>query len=128
MATPLTKKKPNWLSKQCEFDPRLNRNYRRSVRYYRQLFKAWPEWCADHPGFKRIYAEAKRRKLRGESVAVDHIVPICSKTVCGLHVPWNLRIISEQENTLKSNNYWPDQPYENIEMWEGFEPHQLRLL
>lgn len=128
MATPLTKNIPEWLNSKCHFDTSLTVKQRRSIRYYRHLFRAWPDWCANHPGFKRIYKECQRRRKRGELVEVDHIIPINSKTVCGLHVPWNLQIITAKENGQKSNNRWPDQPYENIEMWDGFEPHQLRLL
>lgn len=130
MATSVTKKNPNWLAKQCEFDPKLNKHYRRSVRYYKKLFQAWPEWCADDPRFKKIYAEAARRRARGENVAVDHIVPICSDVVCGLHVPWNLQIVTELENNRKSNKWWPDCPWINQELWPELtvEPKQLRLI
>lgn len=128
MATPISKGNPNWLAQQSEFDPELNKNYRRSVRYYKKLYQAWPEWCAEDPRFKAIYDEAQRRRDRGEKVAVDHIVPICSDVVCGLHVPWNLQILTEAENNRKSNKWWPDCPWDTEDLWPDFEPHQLRMV
>lgn len=127
MATPINKGSLNWLSQQSEFDPNLNKNYRRSVRYYKQLYLAWPEWCKTDPRFKHIYAECRRRRGRGEKVSVDHIVPIMSKVVCGLHVPWNLQIITEKEQNIKSNKIWPGNPHETVDLFGHHEPYQMRL-
>lgn len=53
---------------------------------------------------KQLYIEAQRlTKLTGERYVVDHIVPLINDEVCGLHVPWNLRVITQDENLVKSN-------------------------
>lgn len=126
--TPITKSSPMWLAKQDESDPELSPSYKRSVRYFKALYQAWPEWCASHTQFAAIRAEARRCRARGEDVHIDHIVPICSPYVCGLHVPWNLEIVSSGYNLRKSNTVWPGMWGEQQALpLHDTGPHQLRL-
>lgn len=94
-----------------------------SQRYWIKLHWATPPWLNDIQlaEMKRIYLGAP------EGYHVDHIVPLKSPLVCGLHVPWNLQVIPEGENLLKSNKYWPECPHENLDLF-GHETGQLELL
>lgn len=126
---PVTKTSPVWLAKQDERDPDINPNTRRSIRYFKQLYRAWPDWCATDPRFRTIVAEWRRQRRAGRDVVIDHIVPLCSDIVCGLHVPWNLQIITAAENNAKSNKWWPDCPYEQPQFeLEDNRIHQRTLL
>jgi len=47
-----------------------------------------------------------RRKQTGIDWHVDHIIPLTNDIVCGLHVGYNLQIITSQENIKKSNTFF----------------------
>lgn len=75
--------------------------------------EATPAW-ANTFFIEEIYDLAKRRtKLTGVEWHVDHIVPLKSRLVCGLHVESNLQVIPSVLNISKSNRMWPDMPTEH---------------
>lgn len=68
--------------------------------------QATPPWLTrrQKSEIRQIYKIAiTMSKTTGEQYVVDHIVPLRSDTVCGLHVPWNLRVVTQDENLRKSN-------------------------
>lgn len=65
---------------------------------------ATPKWLSkkQRMEIKEFYFLSKSlTRTTGVKHNVDHVVPICGKTVCGLHVPWNLQVITEEENLKK---------------------------
>lgn len=67
---------------------------------------ATPQWLTykQKQEIRQLYMIAiTMSATTGERYVVDHIVPLISPMVCGLHVPWNLRVITQEENLRKSN-------------------------
>lgn len=66
---------------------------------------AIPKW-ADLKKIAKFYARAEQLStLHGVRFVVDHIVPLKSDTVCGLHCESNLQIITVRSNTRKGSRY-----------------------
>jgi hypothetical protein len=83
----------------------------RSALYDRRVRKAKPPWLSLEQR-RRILAWYKQcNKLNNEGEIkynVDHIIPINSRYVCGLHVDWNLQILPAEENNRKNNSICND--------------------
>lgn len=63
--------------------------------------RATPGW-ADIKKISAIYAAAKHLGL-----TVDHVIPLKSDLVCGLHVENNLQLLSKSDNCSKNNRFIP---------------------
>jgi len=83
---------------------------RRAEKQYRKMRrrgKVWQDQIDIQSRIDDIYQTAKARRLNGEDVVVDHIIPINNPIVCGLHVPWNMQILTRAENSKKNNHFDP---------------------
>jgi hypothetical protein len=75
---------------------------------------ATPKWITAEQklAMRQLYLQAmKLTKLTGVRYVVDHRVPLLSDEVCGLHVPWNLQVMTQEENLRKSNKLLDVPPF-----------------
>jgi hypothetical protein len=83
----------------------INANVRCAKRYADKR-KRTPPWLTpeQREKIKEVYAEARRlSRQTGKIHHVDHIYPLVGRDSSGLHVPWNLQILTGSENCKKSN-------------------------
>lgn len=91
-----------------------HRHKERNPEYYKALTSvrkrrhrdATPKWITKEQklDMRKLYLQAMElTKITNERYVVDHIIPLISEEICGLHVPWNLRVITQEENLKKSN-------------------------
>ncbi len=71
---------------------------------------AVPAWY-DAEKVRRLYRLAAQLTTTcGVEYHVDHIVPLVSKAVSGLHWHGNMQVIERKTNQSKGNRVWPDMP------------------
>jgi site-specific DNA-cytosine methylase len=80
--------------------------YHRSSLYRARKKQAIPVWF-ENQLVSKVYEKATELGLE-----VDHVVPLKSEYVCGLHCWHNLQLLTTQDNVSKKNRHWPD-------MWEA---------
>ena len=88
--------------------------YKEMTSLRRRRFRdATPKWLTDVQKMEirlkyRLAIELSR--ATGERHAVDHIIPLHGETVCGLHVPWNLQVLTQKDNLFKYNKLIDSHP------------------
>jgi hypothetical protein len=73
--------------------------------------QAQPQWLtAIHKAqMREMYDIAQCRYIQtGIRHHVDHIFPLHGEGFCGLHVPWNLRVLTKRENLSKHRRVPPE--------------------
>jgi hypothetical protein len=87
---------------------------KRSARrpYIEQVLRSLPPWV-DVRELRRIQDRARCiSELSGIEHHVAHIVPLNHPRVCGLTVPWNLRIEPAKKNMSDGNKFAHDEQLE----------------
>ena len=116
----ISRRNKEWCKRNPEIVRKMKQEYRRnnpekmaffSAKYRAKRKHACPSWLCKED--KKLIFELY--KLRNQLTAetgiqhhVDHIIPLQHKNICGLHVPWNLQILTEEDNLSKSNNFKTD--------------------
>lgn len=78
-------------------------------KYISSVVLSAPPWV-DLNRLRAMAAECRWvSEMSGIEHCLDHIVPLNHPKVCGLTVPWNLRIVPRKPNESKGNSWNPDQ-------------------
>ena len=90
----------------CEANPEKRAAFR-AKRRAAELQRTPPWLTQGHQDqIVSIYAERDRlTDATGVQHHVDHIIPMQGENISGLHVPWNLQVLTASENCSKQNTW-----------------------
>lgn len=90
------------------YENNKEKSFAYSAKYRASKSNACPAWLDENMSkeIESFYQKAHKISAEtGVAQEVDHIVPLRGEIVCGLHVPWNLQVITQFENRSKRNNW-----------------------
>lgn len=98
-----------YAKKRYHSDPKF-KEYRRALGNARKemLLRQAPSWINFEDVYHAYMIAQRVTRETGIPHEVDHIVPISSSVVCGLHYFSNLRLVTRHENRVKSNKLVDD--------------------
>lgn len=115
--TPAQKTIKNWTTRAKPAMPRPGSRRAKDPRNI-AIALAYCVWSDIEEVIRIHIAAAVMTELTGEQYRVDHVIPIVNPFVCGLHTHTNMQVITERENQVKSNTFWPGM---GALTWEHFQ-------
>lgn len=87
---------------------KLNRGKKNALTKKRSAAKLLrtPSWLSEshYKNIEQFYTDATYLTYYTKTkFEVDHIIPLQGELISGLHVPWNLQLLTESENCKKNN-------------------------
>lgn len=91
--------------------------------YVTQAVLATPPWVDRHALKQLAVKRDEMTKRTGIEHTIDHIVPLNHPRVCGLNVPWNLRVVPKASNAKKLNAWceWHGELFNEPEQFNLFK-------
>jgi len=108
------KEKKHWVSQNRDHIKSYDRANPKNSKRRANKLQAIPKWYE-----KDLVTELYKQSSK--EIHIDHIIPLQSNVVCGLHCIDNLQPMRAKENISKSNSF--DQDFESVEQMEWLIEH-----
>lgn len=80
------------------------------IKYHACKLNRTPKWLTEQDHFEielKYFEASEYKRITGLVMEVDHIIPLQGEFMSGLHVPWNLRVVTQTFNRSRPKNILP---------------------